>query len=543
MLPSRITDQTHPTHPPGPTGPPHPRHAIYATDHPYATCIAIVAAVAACAVGIHWGTWAAGGSDSSCYLNETRLLSHGTVQIEQPLILAATWPRADWTFTPAGFRPSPVHEDRIVPICSPGLPLLMAAAQVFRISPMLVVPLCGALAVWTAFLLARRLGGAVAGAAAAVLLACSPIFLFQVVQPMTDVPVAAWWLLVLVLAGNERDAAPRPLAAGMAAGIATLIRPNLLPVAVIAVVHIGLTARIAWRGAVVRFLVGLIPGLVVLALFQRAAYGSSVASGYGSTADLFATVNVLPNLARYGRWLYETHTPLLALGVIAPLVLPRRETWTFLLITAATVAAYLPYQQFDAWWYLRFVILAIALLIVLSTAVISSLAARVTPRHHAAVLLLVVTAIALAWVRVARERSAFELQALERPFIDAGTFVAQRLPDRAAIVALRYTGSVAYHAGRPTIAWDALDSNALEPALTFLRAHDYAPFLVVDASEEADFRSRFGSASETGRLDWPPLARVGRTIRVYDPADRARYLAGAQVHTIDVPSDATFHRP
>jgi hypothetical protein len=376
-----------------------------------------------------------------------------------------------------------------------------------------------------------------------VLLACSPIFLFQVVQPMTDVPVAAWWLLVLVLAGSEHDSAPRPLAAGMAAGIATLIRPNLLPLAVILILHIGWTSRIAWRAAIVRFLIGLVPGLVVLALFQRAAYASPFASGYGSTTELFTTVNVLPNLARYGRWLYETHTPLLALGVVAPFVLSRRETWTFLLIAAAAAAAYLPYQQFDAWWYLRFVILAIALLIVLSTGVISWLAARLAPRQHAAVLALVVTAIALVWVRTARERSAFELQTLERPFIDAGTFVAHGLPDRAAIVALRYTGSVAYYAGRPTIAWDALDSNSLEPVLTFLRAHDYVPFLVVDATEEADFRSRFGPSSDTGRLDWPPLAQVGRTIRVYDPADRIRYLAGAEIHTVDVPSDATFRRP
>ena len=50
------------------------------------------------------------------------------------------------------------------------------------------------------------------GACAAVLLvACSPIFLYQAVQPMSDVPAAALWLAALVAsaAGVERRAADR----------------------------------------------------------------------------------------------------------------------------------------------------------------------------------------------------------------------------------------------------------------------------------------------------------------------------------------------
>ena len=59
---------------------------------------------------------------------------------------------------------------------------------------------------------------------------------------------------------------------------------------------------------------------------------------------------------------------------------------------------------------------------------------------------------------------------------------------------------------------------------------------VFDSAEEVDFRTRFAAASVAGRLDWPPFARVGRTIRVYDPADRSRYLAGAPIHTIEQPA-------
>ena len=59
----------------------------------------------------------------------------------------------------------------------------------------LVVPVLGAAAVWLMFLLGSRVAGPTAGALAAVLFAASPIFLFQVVQPMSDVPATAWWLL------------------------------------------------------------------------------------------------------------------------------------------------------------------------------------------------------------------------------------------------------------------------------------------------------------------------------------------------------------
>jgi hypothetical protein len=486
-------------------------------------------------VGVHWGTWAAGGSDSSCYLNEARLLSQGKVQIEQPLARTAPWPRAEWTFTPAGFRPSARRQDLIVPICSPGLPMLMASLQMLHLSPMLVVPLCGALAVWTTFLLGRRLAGPAAGTASAVLLASSPIFLFQVVQPMTDVPAAAWWLLVLVLAGDDRDAVPRPLAAGVAAGMATLIRPNLLPLALIAIVYVAVTSPRDRRGSIARFLIGIAPSLVILGLFQRAVYGSPVASGYGNTADLFAAAHVLPNVERYGRWVYETHTPLLAIGAIAPFIVRRVDGWLFLIVAGATVAAYLPYQVFDAWWYLRFVLLAIALMIVLATAVVAAIAQRMAPRFRDATVLVAAAALAIVWMRVARDRAAFELQTLERPFIEAGTFVADRLPRDAAVITRRYSGSVYYYSGRPTLAWDMLDAGALDEALAFLRLEHYVPMLVLDTSEEVDFRARFGAASEAGRLDWPPIARIGRTIRVYDPADRARYLAGTRIDTVDLP--------
>ena len=483
--------------------------------------VALAAALAAFVVGVRWGTGAAGGSDSSCYLNEARLFSRFTTHIQQPLVLSAPWPRAAWTFTPAGHLPSPARAGAIVPMCPPGLPIVMAPLRWIH-AELIVVPLLGAFAVWLTFVFGRRLAAAPAGAASAVLVACSPIFLYQIVQPMTDVPATAWWLLAAVLAIGER---PRPLAAGLAASMAVLTRPNLLPLALVIAVYLAQqeSARKPSRyDAIVWFVAALIPGGVVLALLNWRMYGSPVASGYGSAGDLFQLANVAPNLDRYTRWLWQTHTPILALAAAAPFLVARRATaWLALALAAATMLVYLPYRVFDDWWYIRFLLPAIPFLIALSVAAVARIVGRA---DRAAVVLTVMTVILGAWwVRAATARHAFDLREWERHFIDAGRFARDKLPANAAVVTVKHSGSVHYYAQRPTVAWDTLDPDTLDRALDFLRDRGLVPMLMIDAEEEAAFRAKFAESSLIGRLDWPPVTRVGRTVRVYDPADRARY--------------------
>src|SRR5436190_11245448 len=132
---------------------------------------AIAAAAAVFVVGVRWGTQAAGGSDSSCYMNEARLFSRFSTHIDAPLAAEAPWPRAAWTFTPAGHLPSPARAGAIVPMCPPGLPIVMAIAHWVR-GDLLVVPALGALAVWLAFLLGREIDGPLTGVASAVLVVC-----------------------------------------------------------------------------------------------------------------------------------------------------------------------------------------------------------------------------------------------------------------------------------------------------------------------------------------------------------------------------------
>jgi hypothetical protein len=351
-----------------------------------------------------------------------------------------------------------------------------------------------------------------------------------------------WWLLVVVLAGGRSDATRRPFAAGLAAAMAALTRPNLLPLAAVVAGYIAVVSGRRRVEAAAWFLTGLAPGIVVLAALQQATYGSPLANGYGAPADLFHAANVLPNLERYPQWLLETHTPIIALAAVAPVILRRGEAWLSLALAGGIVVAYLPYQVFDDWWYLRFLLPAIAFLIALSISTMTRAADYAVHNRKAFVSLVcaVVMVLGTTWVNIAINRSAFDLRRMEHHFVDAGTFAAERLPDRAAVLTVKHSGSVHYYSQRPTVSWDTLDPGSLDGALSFLRARGLMPIVLLDATEEPEFRARFSAASETGRLDWPPMARVGRTIRVYDPSDRARYLAGATIQTIDWPIPRRF---
>src|SRR4029453_11381550 len=114
-----------------------------------------------------------------------------------------------------------------------GLPLVMTPFRLLggELATYFAVPLLGAIAVLATFYVGARLHSRYAGLAAAALAPTSPILLFQIVQPMSDVPATAWWAVALVFALIPVPSAP--LAAGGAAGLAILTRPNLLPFAIV----------------------------------------------------------------------------------------------------------------------------------------------------------------------------------------------------------------------------------------------------------------------------------------------------------------------
>ena len=513
------------------------------------------------AVGLAWESFVAGGSDSYCYLHQAQRWASGRLQVPEPLALEAPWPNAPLTFAPVGHVPSATVPGAIAPICPSGLSMVMAMfVAVGGIgAAALVVPLFGALLIWGTFLAGSRFGARV-GVASAGLAASSPVFLYQLLQPMSDVPAAACWMLaVAAVTGTRRNGSAL---GGLAAATAILIRPNIVPLAA------PLGAFLLWRPerrwrqrlqSTAIFGLCIVAACLAVVAIQRTYYGSALNSGYGTLAAIYRLDRVAPNAQRYFSWMSEVHTPVWMMAAAAPFLLPGALTRLFAGLVLVNAACYLPYIVFDHWSYLRFLLPTLPLVVIMVVAAVDAICrlawprlrqSRVALRPDGSVLVgrsafsdrpgaqavraagaLAVAVLAVLWVREAQDRQAFRLQALEARFERGGTFVDQRLPRNALVITSAQSGSVRFYSGRKTLVWDQLDPARLDEAIGFVRARGFEPYLLFERREEPLFRRRFAAQSAVGRLDWPPAAEVASLVRVYRPDDRDRYLRGVQPPT------------
>jgi hypothetical protein len=456
--------------------------------------------------------------------------------VPEPLALDAPWPDAARAFAPSGHVPSPTVPGAIVPICPSGLSIAMAPF-VLAGGPraaFFVLPLFAAVLVASTSVVGSRFGARV-GVLSSLLVAASPIVLYQAIQPMSDVPAAALWMLAVALATGTK---PRSsLLSGVATSAAILVRPNLVPLGITIGLFLLLRPERTWpqrlRSASLYALASA-PGCVMVAVMQNAFYGSPFASGYGSLAALFAWGNVTRNVGRYLGWLWSTHTVAIALALAAPWLLPGGLTALALALFLVNLALYVPYVVFDDWSFLRFLLPTIPLLLILVIAVIDGALRRVRVPGVAWITTAAAIVLSLLFVREARQRPTFVLKQLEARFERAGVFVGNRLPPNALVITSSASGSVRFYAGRKTLLWDGLDPAWLDRALVYVRDKGYEPYLLFERREEPEFRQRF-MESAIGLLDWPPMAEVASQVRVYRPEDRDRYFQGTLPPTEFVP--------
>lgn len=508
--------------------------------HRISVMIAAATAVAVGVVGLHWGTYAAGGSDSSCYALMADAFASGKLQPTGDLVAQVPWPEAPKTFTPGGFVTSETNPSASAPVCAPGFSLLLAPLIALGggDAMFILTPTAGAMLVWLTFTAGRALSSPLTGVMAAVLIAASPVMLYQVVQPMNDVTTAALWMATFAALLRRRYAL-----AGVWCGLALLVRPNLLPLAIVASLAVGISDSGLGIRNVARFLAATIPfGLVVLWL-NNSLYGSPFRTGYGQLGQLFSFSVFSVNASRYFGWLIETHMPFPLLAFAAPFVVAREKRGDVVLaigLVLATCFIYFIYTPFDDWSYLRFLLPAIGLTMVLAAAVtehVVTYAANAFPRRPGAsalrssIVFAITAGLALFYVRTADDRLAFTLKHLEQRFRSAGIVVRDRLPERAVVLAVWDSGAVRFHGRKEALTWGGLDPAWLDRSLSWLDDHGRTPYILVESWEEPAFRNRFGNHSDIGKLDWPPKYEIDRVVRIFDPKDRAKYDRGEQVNT------------
>jgi hypothetical protein len=471
-----------------------------------------------------FGIQVAGGSDSYGYISQVDHWLAGSVVIEQPLAREVPWPDADATLAPLGYRPGP-RPGTIVPVYAPGLPMLMAGATLLlgACGLFIVVPLLGALVVWLTYRIGAQVWSPIAGAASAGLMATSPVFLFMLMNPMSDVPVSAFFLLAaaLALSGSRYRAA----GTAIAVSIAIWIRPNLVPLGAVYLAMIVATAPSdgRWRAAIEFCLAGL-PFMAALGAVNAYLYGAPWNAGYGRVEQFYAWEHILTNLRQYPVSLVEAETPMVLLALLAiPAVRwssgSRRRGLLFLAALAAAVCAcYAFYTPYDAWWYLRFFLPAFPVLFTFVT--IGFLAALRRFGGDRAAVVGVFLAAALFAVRVkdARALGVFDLGRGGIVYAAPAEFVRTRLPENAIVLTVQHSGSVRYYSGRTTIRWDLLPPEWWPKALAGLVELGYRPYLLVAGVDEEPLRRRFGLS---GALEAPGTLvaqmSVPEPVRIYDP--------------------------
>jgi hypothetical protein len=473
--------------------------------------LAALAALFVFWAGATFGTRATGGADVYGYVTQAALWRTGDLRIHQDFVASIPWPNAEWSFSPLGYRPAANYT--IVPTYPPGLPLLMVAfAFVLGDIGVYAVPwVSGAALVLLTYALGTRLSGPVVGATAALSVAVSPIVLMMTFSAMSDVPVAAWWTAALLLSTRETGAGAA--AAGLAAGIAVLIRPNLVPLAivpfVVAVWRPTPDGQPNWLSRAALFTLAFVPFPLFVGWLFNDLYGSPFTSGYGDNAALFALAHVPINLKRYPQWILESQGPFVFLFLLAPVFLLRRDSRThlraaFLVFIALLFICYLLYLPFDAWWWTRFLLPAYPLVFILAAEVVWLGAEWFGKRTRTAAALLFALVMVYYGGTHSYHWKVYRVGHGEQKYAEVGRHVDRTLPTNAIVIAMQHSGTVRYYSDRLTVRYDYIDAGWLDRAIDHLMQAGFEPFFLLDDWEVPVFREKFASQKHAALVAGEP---------------------------------------
>ncbi|MGH7944816.1 MAG: hypothetical protein ACREH8_15540 [Opitutaceae bacterium] len=406
----------------------------------------------------------AAGPDSSGYFNSARLLAAGEfrTKLRVPPEFGSQAEVNSAHFSPLGFKLFPHHPD-LVPSYPTGLPLHFAiAGKLFgwEVGPFVVQLLAAVGAVWLCYLVARELGvGFRLAGAGAAMLAVFPVFIFTSIQTLSDTLATTWALGAFFCALRARVSRRWNAAGGAALAMAVLVRPTNALLAPALIVLLGLDAR-----RLAFFVLGGLPGAVWLALYNHHLYGGALRSGYGSVGEAFALHYGVPTAVHFARWLALMLPAVLLVLPFAALRCQEtrgRKLFALGLAFTAIVGVYLFYDvSHDVWWCLRFILPAVAALILaglLGTEALARGPGARWPRAFRPVMAagLTVWALALSWYWV-RDLHVLYVPRYERAYGGAAQMVRERLPDNALVVCSVLTGTLYYYTDFPTLVYDSI---------------------------------------------------------------------------------------
>lgn len=401
----------------------------------------------------------AGPNDSGGYLNSAKALASGHLgPAPRPIRPDETdvTPYLATTFHPHA-------SGRMAPEYPVGLPLVFAAAG--RVLGMeRGVPAVILLQLVLGIFFTRQLARAVGLTGgwdwfAAGIIGLSPVYLHQGLQPQSDSPALVWCTAAVWLAWASRARLWLAVPAGLATGLAVLIRPsNALVIFPLLVALAG-----AWRQLGLWILAGL-PAAAWLGWYNVTLYGNAFTTGYGDVASNFGWNFVPLTLRSYAVWLPLLFTPLVVLAAAGPWlrgVAPRVRVMLAVWAGVFVVFYACYWCTWDIWYNIRFVLPAAPALVVLALFALRALTDRCGlglfrgPGLAATILLVFLAGLQLAVD--ARQRRV--LYWIHNNSLNASgpRWLNEHVPANAVVFAKHATNSLLYYTD-----------------LTFVRS-DYAP--------------------------------------------------------------------
>ncbi len=449
----------------------------------------------------------AGGADSSGYVNFAWRLRHGGLvdQIKGIEILGLGDEFVP-IFYPLGFTRGPKSRT-MVPEYPAGLPIFMVIfAELFgwNLGPFLVSPLAAIACLFLMYGLSRKYGlsppWSLLGAAVLALFA---VFLFQAVQPMSDILAMAWGMLAVFAAILARKRTGWAWLAGAAFGLNVLVRPTNIFLLLPLVFALPAKPRVYLRFV----LGGLLFGVLQAALNQT-LFGSALVSPYrGQQLSSVVMAELTKRIALFGKWLCGMLTVVFPLAwLVAPAnrLIPRRDRWLLIFWFAPFLILYSIFDFVNMWTFVRYLLPGLPALI-LSGLLMMRDAVEFGRRKIRAVrrfagrpptwlirLPMVAVGVLCFFILRAekheiRDLKVMEVNEYEAVYRTSCQAVRGAVPERSVVLAMQLSGALTYYTKVLPARWDLMTPKQFEVLSQKAALNGYRIYALLFPFEEQEF--------------------------------------------------------
>jgi hypothetical protein len=198
------------------------------------------------------------------------------------------------------------------------------------------------------------------------------------------------------------------------------------------------------------------------------------------------------------------------------------DTGLLAVMSISVIAAYLFYANFDAWWYLRF-LLPMWMAVCIGTAYVMT---GRSGRSFTNAGKMVIAGLGIYGMWFGQKEGVLDLGRNEQRYVRIAHLVRDTTEANAVIITLQHSGSVRYYGERTTLRYEVLSNHWLDRSIAWLRENGFHPYILLDNPEHEPFKERFAQRNVAGRLDMAIVFeyrdRYNTSTFLYDPTQPSK---------------------